>query len=294
MPSNAPCSLPEAFCPPTLNRLQQGQAWEHPPRFGALHSPPSSGTAHLGSPCLPPTEAFLCSQHMGVPAHPGSKPKHLPASCSLTAREGNAARRLQPTLRGVSPSQLFVTVTSEVLPLGVPKPRGTDAGCEGFSKAPEPGLRCRHGYTADDTRTNTCFACGILGPRRWNKARPLPSWCFIAPSYVCFTLQCRRNSRWHGFSLRRVARSTPSDCASATSRPAKYKHDAAITRSVPAVTTSADTANSPAGGLASGRARTQKGESKQPLPAVTAPLSAFSGFTSRYFPEAPGLRVPGS
>lgn len=44
------------------------------------------------------------------------------------------------TLRGFSPSQLFVTVTDEVLPLGVPKPRGTDAGCEGFTKAPARGL----------------------------------------------------------------------------------------------------------------------------------------------------------
>lgn len=179
--------------------------------------------------------SFLCSQHMGVPARPGSKPRRLSASCSLTARKGNAARRLQLTLRGFSPSQLFVTVTDEVLPSGVPKPRGTDAGCKGFSKASALGLHCRHGYTADDTRTNTCFACRILGPRHWNEAWLLPSWCFIAPSYVCFTLWRRRNSRWHGFSsLRRTACGTLSGCAGATSHPAKYKRVAAIACGVPA------------------------------------------------------------
>lgn len=57
-------------------------------------------------------------------------------------------------------------------------------------------------------------------PQCWNKARPLPSWCFIAPSYVCFTLWRRRNSRWHGFSsLRRASRSTRSDRIGATSTP---------------------------------------------------------------------------
>lgn len=71
---------------------------------------------------------------------PGSKPKRLSPSCSFAACEGNAARRLQLTLQGFSPSQLFVTVPDEVLPWGVPKPRGTDAGWEGFSKAPAPGL----------------------------------------------------------------------------------------------------------------------------------------------------------
>lgn len=89
-------------------------------------APPSSGTACPGSPScslfgslMETLLAFLHSQHMGVPARPGSKPRRLSASCSLTAREGNAARRLQLTLQGFSPSQLFVTVTDEVLPLGV-------------------------------------------------------------------------------------------------------------------------------------------------------------------------------
>jgi len=185
---NASRSLLAAASPPTLNQLQRSQAREHPP---PLHPPPSSGTACPGSLFGSPTDpslARLRSQRMGVPACLGSKPRRLSASCSLAAREGNAARRLQLTLRGFSPSQLFVTVADEVLPLGIPEPRGTDAGCEGFSKALVPGLRCRRGYTADDTRTNTCFARGILRPRRWNKARPLPSRCFVAPSYVCFTL----------------------------------------------------------------------------------------------------------
>lgn len=139
-------------------------------------------------------------------------------------------------MRGFSPSQFFVTGTVEVLPLGVPKPRGADAGCKGFSEASARGWQCQRGHTADDTRTNTCFACGILGPRHWNEARPLPSWCFIAPSYVCFTLRRQRNSRWHGFSsFHHGAPGTLSVCDGATSHPAKHKRVTAIACGVPAL-----------------------------------------------------------
>lgn len=87
-------------------------------------------------------------------------------------------------------------------------------------------------------------------PWCWNKARPLPSWCFIAPSYVCFTLWRRRNSRWHGFSsLRRASRSTRGDRIGATSHPAKYKSVTAIVCGVPAaaVTMNTGRSDSPAG-----------------------------------------------
>lgn len=110
---------------------------------------------------------------------------------------------------------LFVTGTNKVLPLGCQSQAGQmpDAG---LSAMPSAGFHCPYSHTADDNTTNTCFACGILGARRLNEARPLPSWCCIAPSYVCFTLWHRGNSRWHGFaSLHHTACGTLS-CASAT------------------------------------------------------------------------------